>query len=126
MAWKLFAAAVIASVTAVTPAAAQTDPALDADLRCALVGLSLAGLNGATPEQQQAGTLVSLFYIGRLQGRAPSINLESEIEALSGRVTPTEMQAEGQRCGAEMTAVGQSLIAMGQNMQRRAQEGAQR
>ena len=101
-------------------ARAQDDAQLQADLRCATLGLAIIGSPETTPEQKQGGALISSYYIGRVQGRSPSINLEDAIYDTTVNTTPEQGEQDRQRCSAEFQALGRSLIDMGANLQRRA------
>lgn len=117
----VFAGALAAVALLCAPhALAQDDAQLQADLRCATLGLSIIGSPDATPEQKQGGALISSYYIGRVQGRSPSINLEDAIYDTTVNMTPEQAEQDRQRCSTEFQTLGRSLIDMGANMQRRA------
>ncbi len=98
---------------------AQTLSRQELDLRCAAVGLALAGAPNAPVEQQTGGTMIAIYYIGRVEGRDPNINLEDALFELSQRVSMADLDNERPRCGAEFQATGQRLVTMGANLQRR-------
>jgi hypothetical protein len=87
-------------------ALAQDDAQLQADLRCATLGLAIIGSPETTPEQKQGGALISSYYIGRVQGRSPSINLEDAIYDTTVNTTPEQGEQDRQRCSAEFQARG--------------------
>jgi len=101
------------------PSHAQTLSPQEGDLRCAAFGLALAGMPNAPAQQQSGGTMIAIYYIGRVEGRDPSINLEDALFELSQRVSYAELENERQRCAAEFQATGQRLTTMGTNLQRR-------
>jgi hypothetical protein len=102
-----------------TPAAADvaTD---DPDLRCAAIGLMLAA--SSDEAQQNAGTMIAVHYIGKLQGRDQSIDLEEELFQFSLVATEVGMAADQVRCGTEFQTLGYDMIRMGENLQRRARQ----
>jgi hypothetical protein len=110
------AAAMAVAMFAGSAHAQSADP-LGADTRCAMIGLGMAGIPNATPEQRQGGTIMALYYIGRMHGRSPGVNLRSAVQQQAEAMTLETMQAEGNRCGAEFRAVGDELRAMGSNGQ---------
>lgn len=114
---RLAWAAAVAVMVFAGSAQAQQGGALEADTRCAMIGLGLAGMENATPEQRQSGTLLALYYIGRVHGRSPGINLEQAIQAQAQGMSLESLQSEGTRCGAEFRTVGEELSAMGQRAQ---------
>lgn len=90
-------------------AQAQQSPAVEADVRCLLLGLTIANVEGATAQQQQAGTLIATYYVGRIQGRAPTYDLSAGMQAQARALTPELVTQEQQRCSAEFRAVGTAL-----------------
>lgn len=121
---KLVQGAIAACCVGVTlfasaPAFAEITPS-DPDLRCAAVGLMIASTGDQST--QVAGSMIAVHYIGKLQGREPSIDLEEELFQLSRVITQAELATEQQRCSAAFQQLGQSMITMGNNLQRRARE----
>jgi hypothetical protein len=57
--------------------------------------------------------------MGRLDGRAPNLDLENRIVAEMPRMTPDVIRAEGQRCGAEMQARGKLMTDVGKDLVQR-------
>lgn len=111
---RLVLAAAAALMVCAGAAHAQQTDALAADTRCAMIGLGLAGMENAAPEQRQSGMLLALYYIGRVHGRSPGIDLEQAMHQQAQTMTAEQLQPEGQRCGAEFRSVGETLNAMGQ------------
>lgn len=118
---KLIAAACF--IAALAPQAARADVAnFDPDLRCAAIGFAIVGGPNATDQQRASGMLVAAYYVGKLQGRNPAINLEEELYQLSLHMTQADIATESGRCGQEFEALGRSMIEMGANLQRRVRE----
>lgn len=88
----------------------------DPDLRCALVGLNSAGQPGATAEQQQSAGIFAIYYIGRMQGRTPGVDLDASIRQAASTVTLDMIAMETPRCAGELQRTGQLLVAMGESM----------
>lgn len=86
------------------------------DLKCAVVGLTIAGTAGANAQQQQAGTLIALYYLGRVQGAEPAADLQALITREAEALTVATLDAERVRCGQEFAAMGQAMVQMGENM----------
>ena len=114
---KMFVAATAALFTCAATASAQSVPA-DAtnDLHCAVIGMQLVGDPSSTAEAKQAGTMITIYYVGRLHGRAPGVDLEQSILDYERTLTLDLLNAERQRCGAEFRQVGQDLQALGQRL----------
>ena len=109
----VLAAAMAAAIFAGS-AHAQSADALAADTRCAMLGLSMAGASTATDEQRQAGAMLSLYFVGKMYGRSPGIDLRAAINQQATSLTADLMQSESRRCGEEFRTLGQTLSALGQ------------
>lgn len=124
--WKLGLVAMAAGAFHVAGAAdsASTAPSADArniaDVRCVVVGMKMAEL--ADAKAKSSGTLLALYYIGRLDGRAPGLDLEAQILSQMKSLSPAEYKSEAQRCGAELQAEGQKITAIGEDLNKRGQE----
>ena len=102
-------------------ASAQTispDEATLADVRCLVIGFSLAGA-GPTPEARQAGNLISIYYVGRVHGRTPDLDMGDLLYQQSLQATPESLEADRVRCGTEFQQVGRDLVDLGARMQAR-------
>ena len=66
------------------------DPML-ADVRCVVIGMHMSTLN--IPQQRDAGTVLSIYYLGRLDGRSvPAVQVKS-----ADNLTPGKSSAKDQR-----------------------------
>ncbi len=113
--YRLAAAALAGIALAASPAFAQQNDALSADTRCAMVGMMLTNAEGATPQQQQVGAMMTVYYVGRMHGRSPGIDLNAAFNAQAQSMTGQSAQADGQRCSAEFSTVGALLAGPGQS-----------
>lgn len=106
----LFAAAL---ALALTTGAAVAQPDQDAenqrDLTCMAVFLAVA--DSDDPEMQQAGAVGSLFFYGRLQGRAPDVDWFERLAAYADTVSLEELFSHGEECGGIVEQVGQDMVA---------------
>jgi len=85
-----------------------------ADVRCVIVGFRLADLNN--PTYRVSGTMLSLYYLGRLDGRTPHLNLEKLVVAQLKTMTPAGFRTAAKRCGAALTVKGQEITKVGQDL----------
>ena len=92
-----------------------------ADVRCVVVGLRMVKMT--MPQQRAAGMMLSVYYLGRLDGRAPHANIEQLIEREVGKMTLTEFRANATRCGKALTRKGQELQKIGADLVRKGQGG---
>jgi hypothetical protein len=87
-----------------------------ADIRCVIVGAQLA--SSSDPAQRSNAGLLLSYYIGRLDGRAPGLNLEALIADELGRLTPGDLQRETRRCSNTLTAKGKEIARIGESLTR--------
>ena len=108
---------VLFSMTALsTPAAAQD--AVEADLRCLVVGYALSGSEQET--HKSAAVPFSLYYLGRVDGRSPAIDLGKRLGDLATSMTSDDLKADAARCGADYQRRASALQAAGKTLQDRA------
>ena len=113
----LGAAALGAAAMSPTPAQAQAADPNTADVRCMVVTLNLIGSGDA--QQRQAGQGAILYFLGRIDARAPGYNLEDAVFAQSRAMSANDLKSEGERCGGMLIARGQELTAIGQRISER-------
>ena len=113
-------AALVAILTLSSTHARAQDAETIADVHCVIVGAVLAGKTDTT--QRAAGSLVAMYYIGRLDGRVPKLDLEELMIKESKAMTSSDFAAEAKRCGATLTARGQELTKIGKDMVEQAQK----
>jgi hypothetical protein len=89
----------------------------EADLSCLVASLHL--MNSSVPEQSQAGIASFLYWLGRVDGGAPDLDLETRIANLSPAFTNEHLNAELVRCGTEMQTRGAEVQAIGDRLQAR-------
>ncbi len=92
---------------------AQT-PETTADVRCVLVGIRAAELPDSP--QKSTGLLMALYYIGRLDGRDPTLDLQASLGAQLSKMTAADFAAEATRCGAGLTTKGAQIGRIGQDL----------
>jgi hypothetical protein len=112
MAWKWILPAAVAAGLLAAPAWADDT---EDDVRC--VVLSLEMVTSSDDAVKNAGALVAMYYLGRLDGRTPDVNLEDKIKAEIGAMTPDVVQATAARCSMTLRARGLALTQMGKDIQ---------
>ncbi|MEZ6023801.1 MAG: hypothetical protein R3C16_10410 [Hyphomonadaceae bacterium] len=103
--------------SAPTPATAIESNRLGADMRCLVASLTL--ITSSDPEQQRAGFGSFAYWLGRVDGAAPTINLEEEIATLAQSMTQEDVSHELVRCGGELQARGQQVTELGNRLSAR-------
>jgi hypothetical protein len=91
-----------------------------ADVRCIIVGMRFAGM--VDPTQQSAGMMLSLYYIGRLDGRVPKLDIEELMIKEVSKMTTSDYGSEAKRCGASLTDKGQEITRIGKDIIERGQK----
>jgi hypothetical protein len=109
-------AAVAAVPAQAIQSAAQAAPSTEAsDARCLAV-LSLIVASG-DKETLQAAQTGSFIFVGKLLGRNPSIDLEAAMRTASAAMGENT-RPDLVRCGAEITAIGQTMSRVGEALQK--------
>ncbi|HYM18762.1 MAG TPA: hypothetical protein VEU06_09380 [Micropepsaceae bacterium] len=93
---------------------------ITADIRCLIASLSSGNSNDETVKT--AGFLASLYYLGRLDGGAPNLDLESRMIAEIDKMTPEDVRSEAARCGSTMQARGAAFSEIGNHLVERGQK----
>jgi len=91
-----------------------------ADVRCVIVGAKFGAM--ADPSQRSAGMMLSFYYIGRLDGRMPKLDLEELMIKELSTMTTSDFGSEAKRCGASLTDKGQAISRIGKDIVERAQK----
>lgn len=76
--------------------------------------------------QQQAGPVLALYYIGRLDGRHPAFDLEGAIVKELTRMTQADYVASAHSCGLTLQARGKEITVLGQDLVKRGHEMQQK
>lgn len=79
-----------------------------ADVRCLLTMVALTNINKDHPQAAQFGVH---FFLGRINARAPGLDLAAAVKAQAATLGPTQLQTELQRCGPMVSAAGQRFDA---------------
>ena len=104
-----------AAMTAQAPAPAA--PASDQngrDARCLIVSSALTDSDDA--EVRTAGLIAAQYYLGRIDGRSPGVDLEALLIREAERLPPADQQALLTSCGAVLEQRGKALEAIGDRM----------
>jgi hypothetical protein len=83
-----------------------------ADIRCLAVGIKVTEQNNSS--QQSAGTMLTLYYIGRLEGRISKLDIENLLSSEIRNMASVEYAAEAKRCAASLAEAGQQIARIGE------------
>ena len=96
--------------------AAVAAPADDAeDMRCLIVAAELA--DNQDSEIAEAGTLMTTYFLGRLDGRSPGANLEELLLREAAAMTDDDRQRLLIACSAQLELRGKQMEALGARLQ---------
>lgn len=116
--WQLIMsrAAVLLAVIAglASPGAEAQIAATIADVRCVIVGMRLAGETSGVQQSQAA--LLTWYYLGRLDGRAPSIDVEKLLVQETTSMTDSDYISETKRCTAKLAEKGRQVTKIGKDL----------
>jgi hypothetical protein len=96
-------------------AAAPEDPKTTVDIRCVIVGGALA--QSSDPDLQSLGRASLFYFLGRIQGRGDTDNLDARIVDVASKMTSDDLKAQSQTCGAMFTAATQNLQDLSNSFQ---------
>src|SRR6266850_5941521 len=82
------------------------------DVRCLVAVSRLVDINAETKKlseeaAQTTALLGTMYFMGKLEGRNPRLNIENAMVAEASKMTVEQLQSELIRCGGEMRTIGQ-------------------
>ena len=104
----------VAALTIVPLQVMAQDADTVADVRCVAVGIRSAELPDS--RQKSTGLLMALYFIGRLDGRNPKVELEALLAAQVAKMTAADFAAEATRCGQSLASKGAQITKVGQDL----------
>lgn len=105
---------VVAAIVLTTTGAHAADAKSIADVRCLIVGARLSASSDS--DQRSRAALLMIYYLGRLDGRSPVLDLEKIIETEASKMTTEDFRNEMRRCGDEFALKGKRLTAIGREL----------
>ena len=114
MSTKHWLALLAAALTLIPLEVMAQDADTVADVRCVAVGIRSAALPDS--HQKSAGLLMALYFIGRLDGRDPKLDLEAMLSEQLSKMTAADFTTETARCGNSLTAKGAQITRVGQDL----------
>jgi hypothetical protein len=112
--WRAFCSWVLVLMASgyVVPAHSLA-PEMTADIRCFVAAINLLQ---TTPDSTAQRAALSSDYLGRLDGRNPTLDLEDLIVEESQKMSRSDMRSELQRCGKTLSARGAVVTAVGRKL----------
>jgi hypothetical protein len=112
----------VAMSIAMSGAARATDRRVVADVKCVVVGLRMMQMTAQ--QQQGAGTMVALYYLGRLDSRVPDSEADGLIESEAEKMDAVDFRANAVRCGKGLALRGREIQKISADLSRKTQGGA--
>lgn len=94
------------------------DGRLRGDVDCIVVGLRMSQMSRAG--QRAAGMLLTAYYLGRVNGDEPRVDVGSLIRTEANNMTPGEFGVNAIRCGKAFAAKGRDLQKIRMELARKA------
>ena len=118
---RLAAAAAALGLVSGAPAFAAAAPSTDALNRQDIVCIAVMGAAAEKAPDDKGKAFAGmgvLYYIGRIEGRSPGIDLRAVVSPQVRKLSIEEIQAAADGCVAELSARGQDLVAIGGDLQK--------
>ena len=96
--------------------AALADETSD-DIRCLAIGLKLA--SSPDPDDQSVGLLTTMYWLGKLDGVTPRVDLEKQMQDGAFDMKETDEKTEALRCAGALKPRGEFLNNLQQDKNQR-------
>ena len=82
-----------------------------ADVRCIVVAMKMSA--GGNSAQQGTATMITLYYLGRLNGRTPGLDVENLIVKEAAKMSAADLRSDAARCGRALAEKGRQIQRIG-------------
>ena len=108
--------AALAALALVGTAARAEDPkaATKQDLRCLVVAYTLSA--NPDPQTKSFATAALIYFLGRLNGREPDMDVEARVRAEIPKIAPADFMTDLQECGALVKKRGEEIKTIGEHL----------
>ena len=107
---RTLAALLFFAIGGLATSAPAAGPGVSDDARCLVVALNVG--RSSDPARKAASDTAMMYFLGRLDGSAPTIDLNQTVIGEMGKMSPANLQNEAQRCGQIMQARGHAMGAL--------------
>jgi hypothetical protein len=73
-------------------------------------------LSAADQQQKTSGQMLLLYFLGRIDGRAPKADLEALLSKQAASMTQADFSAAARRCGTELSTRGAEVERIGASL----------
>jgi hypothetical protein len=85
-----------------------------ADVQCIVVAMKMGAASGSA--QQVTATMITLYYLGRLDERIPGMDIEGLIVKEAAKMSRADLRSEAARCGRALTEKGLEIQRIGNRL----------
>lgn len=116
---KRLASAVLLTLSTASTASAEATAvnSQEADVSCFVATLTL--LESPDPNIRTAGQAGMMYWLGKLDGAAPNLDLENRVAEIAPTMTQEMIGRELMRCGQEIVVRGREVQEIGARLQER-------
>jgi hypothetical protein len=114
--WCLVCVILLSGVRITTVEADSINANSIADAQCMVVGARLS--ESPNPRLRFSGEMLLSYFLGRIDGRSPHVDLEGLIEREAKKMTATDLRNAVRRCGTEFSARGAQITRIGKDLER--------
>ena len=122
MTYKSIAGAALMTLVSLPAQAATLDRATQSDVEC-VAALSVAA-SAAEGEQLTGLAMITFYFVGRLDGRVPALDLEGALAQEALALTEAKAQTLVKSCSAQYLKRANDIQAVGKALERRAGESS--
>jgi hypothetical protein len=109
-------AAALVILSALWTSAALADETNDA-IKC--LAVSLKASNSSNPDDESIGMLSTMYWLGKLDGVTPKVDLEKEMQSGAFDMKPEDEKVEEARCASSLRERGPLLTHLGEEQSQR-------
>jgi hypothetical protein len=115
IAYGAFVLGLLLSIWRVRVAEATPAAATVADVQCLVVGMRFA--NSPDPRQKLSGTMLTIYFLGRIDGRSPTADLQRLLVQQVKGMNEAALGSAATRCGAELSTRGVEITRLGRALE---------
>ena len=91
--------------------ARATDQRTMSDIRCIVVAIKMRAGGGSA--QKASAAMITLYYLGRLDGRTPGLDVAGLISKEAGKMNAADLRSDATRCGRVLVEKGREIQSIG-------------
>jgi hypothetical protein len=105
---------IVFGILTIGSSARAADAQTVADAQCVVIG---ARLYASSDQRQRAsGQILLVYFLGRIQGRSPNVDLEVLIDHEAKAMAASDLEEAMRRCGTELSTQGAEISKIGKHL----------